>query len=1057
MKECAVIFRGALLAAGLLCCLSPVFGQFNHSVRIDKRSGLTDTRVRAIDKDRYGFVWIGTHNGLNRFDGSQFMQFLNRPGDPTSLMDNEIFAIAMDSQRIWVGNQYGVSALDLLDFSIRNIQFNCDSILPIPDPQHAVRPVANALYLDGDYLWATTRECGLIRYDIPNNTIRHFSFASHWNEYPNMVSADALDLIMGFCPDRVQDSIFWIGTASGLIRFNKLSFTHTLFYNKVDDLLYQDAINTFRRVIHQDDGRIYYLTWSYGVNIYDPETNTFYPLPIEDTDNEILRHAVSDIRRHDPYSIWMRTSDGLYLYNTALHRVTGFYPPENPEDQFSPVYFEDESHRRWFSADDGVRIYDPLLEQFLVFSYEELNVPEWYGFARKVIAHPDGIYLTILGQGVDGLYHYSHKGNRWFKTQIPGFSAASGKAFNGIDFEANDTFGWVFSSPENIFMFDPEQFTVREINLNIDLPRRKYVDLAWDHDGNLWIGTRHEGLLRWNPTTGVTTQFLDEIYGANETGQAPAAVGLFVDSGNHVWFTTSAGHSVYDPASGTFYNFNTKTDIEKTLADIANFIETPTGTIRAITRHGVVAKGSVVHPDNGIQAEFSIFEKSQLAPSYVEGIAPGPGGEMFALNETALIRIDTNNAVTYFGFEYAEFLTDFYSFDHLFEASFVIGLRNQFSVVYIDGLRRNKERPIPYLTQVSVNEIPLSGNFVQQGPKLDLKYNENFVSFSFSAISYTLPEGNKFRYRLTGFDPEWIDAGERRFANYTNIPSGDYQFELQVANNEGVWNTDIYTTPVAIASPWWATWWFRILAFCAVVSIGVLAYRYRVAQIHREATLKAEFDRKIGDVELSALKAQMNPHFIFNCLNSIENYILKNESLKAAEYINDFARLIRLILQNSRSQYIPLKDEIEALDLYLQMESLRFDNKFEYQINISPDVELSETDIPPMMIQPFVENAIWHGLIPKHAPGKLQIDISRHNGELRCIIQDNGIGRDKSKEVNASMYKRGKKSMGMLITKNRIDVFNELYQTNATVQIHDLRDDEGNSLGTKVDLNIPVE
>jgi LytS/YehU family sensor histidine kinase len=221
--------------------------------------------------------------------------------------------------------------------------------------------------------------------------------------------------------------------------------------------------------------------------------------------------------------------------------------------------------------------------------------------------------------------------------------------------------------------------------------------------------------------------------------------------------------------------------------------------------------------------------------------------------------------------------------------------------------------------------------------------------------------------------------------------------------------------------------------------------------------LKTEFDRKIGDVELSALRAQMNPHFIFNCLNSIENYILKNESVKAAEYINDFARLIRLILQNSRSEYVPLKDEVEAIELYLQMESLRFDDKFSYRIDVSSGVETTEIDVPPMLIQPFIENAIWHGLIPKKAPGKITVEISQVNGELICTIEDDGIGREKSREVNASMLKRGKKSMGMLITKNRIDVFNELYHTNATVQIMDLKDEKGNALGTRVELNIPIE
>ena len=293
--------------------------------------------------------------------------------------------------------------------------------------------------------------------------------------------------------------------------------------------------------------------------------------------------------------------------------------------------------------------------------------------------------------------------------------------------------------------------------------------------------------------------------------------------------------------------------------------------------------------------------------------------------------------------------------------------------------------------------------------------------------------------------------------NYTNLPSGNYTFELQVANNEGLWHKAPLSIPVSIATPWWETWAFRVTFLLAIAALFYFIYKYRVTIIRNEARMKSEFERKIADVELSALRAQMNPHFIFNCLNSIENYIIKNETFKAAEYINDFARLIRLILQNSRSEFIPLTDEIEALDLYLQMESLRFVDQFEYHIDIDPSVNAHDIEIPPMLIQPFVENAIWHGLIPKKGSGKLDIRMSRVNGMLTTVIEDNGIGRKKSGELNASMKKHGKRSMGMQITKNRLEVINALYEKNATIRITDLADNTGQSNGTRVELNIPVE
>jgi ligand-binding sensor domain-containing protein/anti-sigma regulatory factor (Ser/Thr protein kinase) len=1034
-----------------------VYGQFTHSTRIDQRSGLSDTRVRVIEKDCYGFVWIGTHLGLNRFDGSQVRRFRHETNNLNSLMDDEIYTMVLDSQRLWVGGQFGVSSLDLTDYSMVNIQFSCDSLFSEVNIESQDRPIVTYLHLDGDILWISTRECGLLRFDIASHQLRRFSFAEHREEVPTMASAKSLDQVMGFCVDVQQDSIFWIGTGSGLIRFNNVTYTHQLFYTEHEDRLYQDAVNTFRRIVQQDDGLIYYLCWNVGVNVFNPHNAAFYPLPLGADASQYLRHSVYDVRRHDPYSLWLRTKEGLYMYNTSLRRTTAFYPNERPEEEFSAVYFQDEAKRRWFATREAVHIYDPLLEQFLVFSYDELNTPEWAGFARKVVAHPDGNVVTILGQIVDGLYHFSHRENKWFETPIPGIEDYPGGAFIGVDLEAHEQYGWVFSGASGIYAFDSKRFEVNEINLNISLEREVFADLEWGANGVLWIGTRHEGLLRYNPQTKQTRQYVKEIFGDGLSTGRRAAVQLFADSRGNIWFTTDAGHSVYRQDTDTFINFKFSEDPGRTTNHIARFIELPGGEIWCVSRYGILSRGSVDHPEEGLKALYSVFQKADLTPTYVEGLVADESGQLFILSETALIRVDTAREVSSFSFEYAEFLSDSYCFDHLSESSFVVGMRNRFAVVNMQGLKRNTEIPYAYLTEVTVNEKPVRGNFILERPDLDLKHNENFVSFSFSAISYTLPEGNLFQYRLTGFDPDWINAGDRRFANYTNIPSGDYIFELQVANNEGNWNTEVYTVPMTIASPWWATWWFRILALCALVTAGVLAYRFRIAQIRKEARLKTEFDRKIGDVELSALRAQMNPHFIFNCLNSIENYILKNESVKAAEYINDFARLIRLILQNSRSEYVPLKDEVEAIELYLQMESLRFDDKFSYRIDVSSGVETTEIDVPPMLIQPFIENAIWHGLIPKKAPGKITVEISQVNGELICTIEDDGIGREKSREVNASMLKRGKKSMGMLITKNRIDVFNELYHTNATVQIMDLKDEKGNALGTRVELNIPIE
>ena len=167
---------------------------------------------------------------------------------------------------------------------------------------------------------------------------------------------------------------------------------------------------------------------------------------------------------------------------------------------------------------------------------------------------------------------------------------------------------------------------------------------------------------------------------------------------------------------------------------------------------------------------------------------------------------------------------------------------------------------------------------------------------------------------------------------------------------------------------------------------------------------------------------------------------------------------MRLILQNSRSNYISLKDEIESLDLYLQMESLRFANRFDYEIKVSPEIDCASVLLPPMLIQPYVENAIWHGLMHKKdgKQAKVELIISKREESLLCVIEDNGIGREKAAALRAQKSGNHKRSMGMQITQDRIEMINKLYSTNTTMKIIDLHDGENNATGTRVELVIPV-
>jgi sensor histidine kinase YesM len=207
--------------------------------------------------------------------------------------------------------------------------------------------------------------------------------------------------------------------------------------------------------------------------------------------------------------------------------------------------------------------------------------------------------------------------------------------------------------------------------------------------------------------------------------------------------------------------------------------------------------------------------------------------------------------------------------------------------------------------------------------------------------------------------------------------------------------------------------------------------------------------KRLTDLETKVLRAQMNPHFIFNSLNSINRYIVKSEPETASAYLTKFGKLIRLILDNSNNRLISLEQELNALKLYIELEALRFNKKFSYTLHVSDDVNPSTFGLPPLIIQPFIENAIWHGLLHKETPGELTIAISRCAIGIRCVVVDNGIGREKAAELKSRSINTDK-SYGLKITTERIKKINE----HSTVTVEDLHDAFGNAAGTRVTLEI---
>ncbi|HSR38781.1 MAG TPA: histidine kinase, partial [Phnomibacter sp.] len=338
--------------------------------------------------------------------------------------------------------------------------------------------------------------------------------------------------------------------------------------------------------------------------------------------------------------------------------------------------------------------------------------------------------------------------------------------------------------------------------------------------------------------------------------------------------------------------------------------------------------------------------------------------------------------------------------------------------------------------------------------KYYLPYNHNTVGVDFTAISFRSAGDIQYFYRLQGLNEKW-QVTRNQNLEFTALPPGEYTLELQAVNRFGVKSAMIPLTFV-IDTPFWRTWWFITLAVLAAVFVTVYLLNRRNEKQRQRLEQKMEVEKKLAELEQQALQAQMNPHFIFNCLNSIQQYFLTNDGAKANKFLSMFAALVRETLHFSSQKSIRVSDEVQYLSRYLEMEKMRFGDHFVYEIKVDPNIPINFVEIPALMLQPYVENAIRHGVRHrKSGDGRIQISFEIKGEELHCIVADNGIGREKSRAMRGRQPVEYQ-SRGMELGQKRIEALNKLYQREIKVEIKDLKDDQGVALGTEVHLIIPV-
>jgi LytS/YehU family sensor histidine kinase len=305
---------------------------------------------------------------------------------------------------------------------------------------------------------------------------------------------------------------------------------------------------------------------------------------------------------------------------------------------------------------------------------------------------------------------------------------------------------------------------------------------------------------------------------------------------------------------------------------------------------------------------------------------------------------------------------------------------------------------------------------------------------------------------MTGIDTGWSNPTLNRNIIY-NLRSGKYSFAVRASYNGRDWIAYSEVIVIEVKFPFWQKIWFIVLTFFLLLLAVVIGYRARIGNIKKRASIK----QQITELESKALRAQMNPHFIFNSLNAIQELIITENTAEGYKYLSSFSKLLRMVLNNSEKNFIPLSTELEMIQLYLSLEALRFKQSFKYEIIMDEGIEAEIIQVPSLLLQPYVENAVWHGLRHKKGNENLIITIKENSKQLQIEIDDNGIGRKKAAEIKSQKLGAEQfESKGTALAEQRITLLNQQYPNLATVKIEDKMNEKAESTGTKIIIYLPI-
>jgi ligand-binding sensor domain-containing protein len=997
-----------LLFSWMLICLGtkgqtielPSFKQqvFNSS------NGLSNSNIRVLAKDVTGYLWIGTANGLSRFDGHYFTNFFHIPGDSLSLGHNFIQGIICDDQaKIWVLHVLGLSLFDPETHYFSNFPVKQDY------PHFSGSFFSFAADGEGN-LWLGNQN-GLA---VFNTRERRYLTLSQLNTFlfrkDNGLAGTGINGMV-----RGEKGQMWFNTFNSLItrdpenrKTQEITLQGIGGQNGSIALQYADTIKK----------ELYLGTFNKGLIRYHYPSGKWEqfgsgPASLSTTDYDPIRNLQPFGKGVDAYISEL----GIGFFNEVAGTLEQLKPFPLGKDQVMNCLFTDAKHI-WAGTDNGLFLLTP--EKIKLENITPVNRNE--GAFNTVQVHPHQPILFSGNYAMPVMYQMPSSGG--LKTDlksITGFLRYFFKDGKGNEWLSTDTAIYHRVNQNGIWKKVPVALSGKETT---QLLPRNFIE---DGNGTIWVRIRNAGLYVFDIKKQAFVPHLLPELQANSIFSGL----IFNPSTNTLWLS--------EEKTG-LYALNLKTKKwEHNLLQLANTPLTPARIVSG-------KNGEIAFPDpfNGIGIYFPETKKIRLM-SQKDGLLS---------NNVSSIQIDTQGNFWTFTTEgISKIMGGDFSVANFRHPELVkmqeIACGND-GMVYVaaaEGLYRfngNLMIPAKASGKLLIHKVEVMGEAYPFGSTITLPPGKGDIQIYFSYIDLYSGQHPTFEYRFER-DKEWKSLGERNTISFSRLSPGSYKLSIREKheNNPVQWKQLFWT----IEKPYWQT---NAFMAATLILTGLLVYFFtqrRITAIREKAALQ----QKMAETKMAALQAQMNPHFIFNAINCIDAMVQEGDKYNATTYLNKFARLLRNVLEGSRNATVSLSTDIETLRLYLELECMRMDQTFTWEIDLPDTVAAADIRVPSLIIQPYVENAILHGL--RHLTdkkGELKVKVGLNNDILSYLITDNGVGRKFAKTIQKTQHT----SFGLDITRERIEHFN--LNNRGTVTITDLMNDKGEPEGTVVKVLLPL-